>query len=77
MQEKVVLSKVFAIDFGTTETVLFCYVNGKAEVVRQYDGGELLPSVVSFQNGSPVVGNAAKETENPAYIQLKRIRGRQ
>jgi molecular chaperone DnaK (HSP70) len=68
--------KIFAIDFGTTETVVFCYCNGEVSVVRQQDGNELLPSVVAFQNGKAVVGNAAKEVDGPCFTQLKRIRGR-
>src|SRR5690242_8735333 len=68
--------KVFGIDFGTTETAIFCYVNGTVQLVRQADGNELLSSVVAFQNGKPIVGTAAKDVEGQYYAQLKRIRGR-
>lgn len=47
------------IDLGTTNSVVATAHGGVSEVLRDADGGALVPSVVAYGAGAPVVGAAA------------------
>jgi molecular chaperone DnaK len=51
---------VVGIDLGTTNSLVACMVGGAPQVIRDQEGRALLPSVVAFGPGGPVVGDAAR-----------------
>ena len=51
---------VVGIDLGTTNSLVACMVGGAPQVIRDPEGRALLPSVVAFGPGGPVVGDAAR-----------------
>lgn len=53
---------MIGIDLGTTNSLVACYRNGKAEIIPNRLGGYLTPSVVSVDSdGTVYVGEIAKE----------------
>lgn len=53
---------MIGIDLGTTNSLVACYRNGKAEIIPNRLGGHLTPSVVSVDSdGTVYVGEIAKE----------------
>lgn len=71
---------VLGIDLGTTNSVVAVADSERARVVRDVDGAQLIPSVVSFRDGKVVVGELAREqrltdAENSIYA-VKRLIGR-
>jgi Fe-S protein assembly chaperone HscA len=54
------MSRVVGIDLGTTNS-LVAYMDGPSpKVLSGPDGGKLVPSVISFENGRAVIGETAK-----------------
>ncbi|HEY4163658.1 MAG TPA: Fe-S protein assembly chaperone HscA [Dongiaceae bacterium] len=68
------------IDLGTTNSVAAIAKEGKPEVLRDEHGDALVPSVVAYGNGEPVVGRAAAEqlAHHPELVvsSIKRLMGR-
>lgn len=57
------MSKVIGIDLGTTfSAVAFINESGKPEIIPNRDGERIMPSVVFFEDGSPIVGVTAKSS---------------
>lgn len=58
------MGKFIGIDLGTTYSVV-AYINehGKAEVIPNEHGHAVTPSVVYFGQGTPIVGDEAKERQ--------------
>ena len=53
---------IIGIDLGTTNSLVACFRNGKAEIIPNRLGKHLTPSVVSVdENGTVYVGETAKE----------------
>jgi molecular chaperone DnaK (HSP70) len=53
---------VVGIDLGTTYSCIAAYVDGKVEVLADYDGNKTIPSFVTFPENSEIqVGKLAKE----------------
>jgi len=53
---------LIGIDLGTTNSLVACYRNGKAEIIPNRLGEKLTPSVISVDDkGTVYVGRAAKE----------------
>jgi molecular chaperone DnaK (HSP70) len=53
---------VVGIDLGTTYSCIAAYVDGKVEVLADYDGNKTIPSFVTFpENGDIQVGKLARE----------------
>lgn len=72
-------SPIVGIDLGTTHSLVAVVSDGKPRVLKTKDGN-LLPSVVTFSEGRPVVGREAKKNkvrlaENTVYS-VKRLLGR-
>lgn len=68
------MGRVVGIDLGTTNSVV-AYVNahGKPEVIRNEFGRAVTPSVISFGNGIPVVGDTAKEQQRAAKKEIVQL----
>jgi molecular chaperone DnaK (HSP70) len=49
------------IDLGTTYSCIAAFVNGKVEVLEDFDGNRTMPSVVAFTETGEQVGKLAKE----------------
>ena len=69
------------IDLGTTNSVVAVSRDGNPEVLRDDDGGALVPSVVAYApDGSPVVGGLARALllDRPEAVvgSVKRLMGR-
>jgi len=69
------------IDLGTTNSVVAISAGGKPEVIRDADGGALLPSVVAYlPDGTVLVGEEARRErlDNPERVvsSVKRLMGR-
>jgi molecular chaperone HscA len=69
------------IDLGTTNSLVATVRSGIAETLPDLDGNHLLPSIVSYrQQGSPQVGDAAKQQANTdplnTIASVKRLMGR-
>ena len=80
MAENMRAERVVGIDLGTTNSLVAYLEDGKPVVIPGEDGAALVPSVVAFENGTAVVGNAARGTllsapENAVYS-AKRLMGR-
>jgi len=56
--------KVYGIDLGTTYSAIsFINENGKAEIIKNFDGESVTPSVVFFESPENIiVGTTAKTT---------------
>src|ERR1700758_3944611 len=71
---------IVGIDLGTTNSLVAYVRDGKPEVLRSRDGRALVPSVVSFAGGTPVVGDAAKKHKvrdaRHTVFSVKRLLGR-
>jgi molecular chaperone DnaK len=72
-------SPIVGIDLGTTHSLVAIVQEGKPRILKTKDGN-LLPSVVTFSEGRPVVGREAKKNkvrlaENTVYS-VKRLLGR-
>lgn len=58
------MGHVVGIDLGTTySAVAFVNKQGKPEIIRNEFGRPITPSVISFAEGTPVVGDKAKEQQ--------------
>jgi molecular chaperone DnaK len=71
---------IVGIDLGTTHSLVAIVENGAPRVLRTREGRKLLPSVVSFQDGRPVIGYAARprkitDAANTVFS-VKRLLGR-
>ena len=67
---------VIGIDLGTTNSVAAVYRNDKVEMIPTRQGNFLLPSVVAYVNGKPVVGEyATRRTGANVIYETKRIIG--
>jgi Fe-S protein assembly chaperone HscA len=68
------------IDLGTTNSLVALVRNGVPEVLNSREGNRLVPSVVSFANGQPVVGFAARHNKvrdaSHTVFSVKRLLGR-
>ncbi len=69
------------IDLGTTNSLVATVKSGAAEVLRDYDGQPLLPSVVRYAaDGSIIIGRAAKDEQatdpQNTIVSVKRFMGR-
>lgn len=68
------------IDLGTTNSVVATARNGVSEVLRDPDGRALVPSVVAYGAGAPVVGAAALDPVDrgagETVSSIKRLMGR-
>ena len=54
------MGKVVGCDLGSTLTEISVIEGGKATVIANEEGSYTTPSVISFKDGTPKVGNAAK-----------------
>ena len=68
------------IDLGTTNSLVASVKSGLPETLNDADGKDILPSVVSYQKSSVLVGNVAKQQaiidpEN-TIVSVKRLIGR-
>lgn len=65
------------IDLGTTNSVVATARNGVSEVLRDPQGAALVPSVVAYGAGAPVVGAAALDRgAGETVSSIKRLMGR-
>ncbi|EAX94846.1 dnaK protein [Trichomonas vaginalis G3] len=73
-------SRVIGIDLGTTFSVVGIYKNGEVEIIPNEINKKITPSVVSYYNGSRVVGDSAVRlgTISPetTVFAVKRLIGR-
>jgi molecular chaperone DnaK (HSP70) len=51
---------VLGIDLGTTYSCVAAYVDGKVEVLADYDGNKKIPSVVVFTQNGLQIGKIAQ-----------------
>lgn len=54
------MSKIIGIDLGTTNSLAAVVINNRPQIICNAEGSNLTPSVVSFNNGQPLVGQLAK-----------------
>ncbi len=55
------MAKIVAgIDLGTTYSCIAAYVDGKVEILADYDGNRTIPSFVTFTDGEVQIGHTAK-----------------
>ncbi len=68
------------IDLGTTNSLVAISMGGKPEALRDREGRVLLPSVVDYGPGNPVVGQAARDmllaAPERVAVSIKRLMGR-
>ncbi len=73
-------SPIVGIDLGTTNSLVAMVQDGRPCVLSVRDGMHLLPSVVSFVDGQPVVGLEAKQKKvrhaEHTVFSVKRLLGR-
>jgi Fe-S protein assembly chaperone HscA len=71
---------VVGIDLGTTNSLVAYMDRGVPQVIRDAEGSALLPSVVAFGPGGPVVGAAARRvlvrSADRAVYSIKRFMGK-
>jgi len=71
---------IVGIDLGTTNSLVAVVRNGVPEVLKSREGERLLPSVVSFVAGKPVVGYQARRNKvrdaSHTVFSVKRLLGR-
>lgn len=70
---------IVGIDLGTTHSLVAVVVDGKPKILKTKDGN-LLPSVVTFSDGRPVVGREAKKNKvrlaEQTVYSVKRLLGK-
>ncbi len=73
-------SRVVGIDLGTTNSLVAFMEGATPVIIPGEDGDRLVPSVVAFENGQALVGNAARSallrTPDHAVYSAKRLMGR-
>ncbi len=73
-------SPIIGIDLGTTNSLVAWVRDGAPEILTSREGTRLVPSIVSFSEGKPVIGYAAKRKriEDPEHtvFSVKRLLGR-
>ena len=53
---------IFAIDFGTSNSLIACYLNNKVEIIPNERGERLTPTAISFKSDEEVyIGEIAKQ----------------
>lgn len=71
---------IVGIDLGTTNSLVAWVRDGKPEVLATPDGNRLIPSVVSFDEGKPVIGQLARKRKirgsGQTVYSVKRLLGR-
>src|SRR3954471_14266368 len=71
---------IVGIDLGTTNSLVAIVKNGRPEILNSREGKHLLPSIVSFIEGKPAVGNVAKSKKvrdaQHTVFSVKRLLGR-
>lgn len=71
---------IIGIDLGTTHSLVAVVRDGVPQVLNSREGQHLIPSVVSFASGEPVVGYAAKKRKvldsSHTVYSAKRLLGR-
>ncbi|MFR2079351.1 MAG: Hsp70 family protein [Streptococcus sp.] len=53
------MSKIIGIDLGTTNSAVAVLEGTESKIIANPEGNRTTPSVVSFQNGEIIVGDAA------------------
>ena len=68
------MSKVIGIDLGTSNSVI-AYVNerGKAEIIRNDFGRTVTPSIICFDDVTPVVGDAAQKKQRAGKKEIAQL----
>lgn len=73
-------SPVVGIDLGTTHSLVAYVKDGRPQVLNTREGKHLLPSIISFLEGEPVIGYAAKKKKvrdaEQTIFSVKRLLGR-
>lgn len=73
-------SPIVGIDLGTTHSLVAFVESGTPRILQSREGRNLVPSVVSWENGSPVIGYAAKKKKirdaRQTAFSVKRLLGR-
>lgn len=66
------------IDLGTTHSLIATVIDGKAEVLKDAAGNDIIPSVVYYGGKETLVGAAALDRNEPqfAIASVKRLMGR-
>ena len=68
------------IDLGTTHSIVAIASGGRAEAIHDGHGRAIIPSVVDYSHGKPVVGHEAKrayaEGETGVIASVKRLMGK-
>lgn len=54
------MPQVIGIDLGTVYSCAAVHINGNIEIIPEYQGSRVIPSVVAFKNDSQLVGTPAK-----------------
>ena len=81
MNKKQISNKIIGIDLGTTNSCVAYVPEGstKPEIIHNFEGERITPSVVLLKNGEIIVGKLAKELAmtSPNYVSLspKRLVG--
>ena len=75
------MGRVIGIDLGTTNSCVATMLDGKPEVIANFEGARTTPSIVAFaENGEKLVGQVAKRQSitNPerTITACKRLIGR-
>jgi molecular chaperone DnaK len=73
------MGRVIGIDLGTTNSLVAWMGKDGPEIVPDEQGIGLLPSIVGFAEGKPVVGLAARNGATPAaqtFFSVKRFMGK-
>ena len=73
-------SPIVGIDLGTTNSLVAIVRDGAPRILKTREGRNLVPSIVSFETGSPVVGFEAKKKKvrdaGQTVFSVKRLLGR-
>ncbi|MBI3533949.1 MAG: Hsp70 family protein [Deltaproteobacteria bacterium] len=73
-------SPIVGIDLGTTNSLVAVMRDGVPIVLDSIEGEHLLPSVITFSNGTPSVGKTAKRRKildaTHTVFSVKRLLGR-
>ncbi|MFM9890974.1 MAG: Fe-S protein assembly chaperone HscA [Rickettsiales bacterium] len=68
------------IDLGTTHSIVAIASNGRADAIHDGHGRAIIPSIVDYNHGKPVVGHEAKrayaEGEAGVIASVKRLMGK-
>lgn len=54
------MPRAIGIDLGTVYSCVGVSINGNVEIIPEYQGHRVIPSVVAYTNESQLVGNPAK-----------------